>query len=450
MYGIDLSLEYNSSVLQYVSGGTNNGSTVKIVEVLSGETSKSFSVTFKAIAAGSGSLSLSGAASGEGKGSAAAGAAVNVTAPQPSSNANLGSIKLSDGTLSPEFKQSTTSYSAKVKYQTEKITISANAAAGDSVVSGLGTFDLKVGDNSFSIGVTAASGDKKTYTVVVNRMTEEETAAAVQAERDSNPSLITVDGADYFIHSDLSPLASIEGYTVEAVPRKGSTVNALCDNAGKYKLFWATDANGESGAFYSMDGQGEFTRINYIMSDDKLYVLEPFEEDLNVMPGFISGAYDLNGAKISCYKYDDKDLSDFYIFKCYVNGQSEYYRYDALEGTLQREPRFLEKEVETVSEKNGGLLDKFNQLGTQAKIIVCLLLLAAVLVIALAVLLIIKAVSRKNGDLYETEDGGETGADPLANGELSYDGDENEIAAVGEPEDEAGQTADSEFLDPDD
>ena len=176
---IDGTLTYNSSVLQYVSGGgANSGSTVKIVEGLSGEKSVSFKIVFKAIAAGSGSLSFSAEASGEGDGKASAGATVTVTETKPSTNANLGSLTISSGTLTPEFKQNTTSYTASVKYTVEKVTISANAVMGDSKVTGAGTFNLAVGDNVNTVKVTSASGATKTYTVTVRRMTEEETAAA--------------------------------------------------------------------------------------------------------------------------------------------------------------------------------------------------------------------------------------------------------------------------------
>lgn len=469
MYGIDISLTYNSAVLQYVSGGTNSGSTVKIVETLSGETSKRFSVTFKAIAAGAGSLKLSAKASGSGDGTASAGATVNVTTPQPSSNANLGSIKLSEGTLSPAFKQGTTSYTAAVKYQTEKISISANAAVGDSTVSGAGTYDLKVGDNSFNLTVTAASGDKKTYTVVVKRMTEEETAAAIKAERDNNPNLIEVDGADRFLKSDLSALGSFEGYTVSTVQRKGADISVLSDNKGKYKLFWATDAEGENGAFYTADESDKFTRVNYINLNNRLYIIEPFDNVLNVNPDFTAGEYDLNGTKVKCYKYKDDELNDFYVFNCYVGGKNGYYKFDAAENTIQREPQFLAKKVEAaVEEKDSGILDKFNSLSVQAKIVLGLLSLAAVLVIVLVVLFIVRAANSKKhsgkkaaNDImdFDLAFGGDAEQDPTNPAEIEQEAavDINENTDVSPETDEAlnfdfedvpdDKSDESEFLD---
>lgn len=391
MYAIDGTLTYNSSVLQYVSGGTNSGSTVKIVEALSGEKSKSASIVFKAIAAGAGSLSFSGKASGEGDGSASAGATVNVTATQPSKNANLASINLSDGQLSPAFKAGTTSYSASVKYTTEKISISANAAVGDSTVAGLGTFDLKVGDNSFALTVTAASGAKKTYTIKIKRMTEEETAAAIEDERKNNPHLIVVDGADYFLSEDLSNIGNIAGYTLSSVERKGANIGVFTDNNGKYTLYWATDENGENGAFYTSDEQDNFTRLNYIKIGEKLYIIEPFDSGINVSSQFVADKYDMGGISIDCYKYSDESLSDFYLFNCYIDGKNDYYMFDSLENTIQREPTFILAEQAVSNNTSANLWDKFNALNLQAKIVLILLSVAALLVFVLIVLLIIRA-----------------------------------------------------------
>lgn len=398
MYGINLTLNYNSSVLSHVSGGTNSGSTVKIVEALSGETSKSFSITFKAIAAGSGSLSLSGEASGDSNGKATAGATVTVETQQPSSNANLGSISLSAGTLSPAFSANTTKYSATVRYSVDKVTISANAAMGDSTVSGAGTFNLEVGDNSKTITVTAASGAKKTYTVTIKRMTEEETAAADKEERDRNPYLIVVDGVDRLLVSDLSAMPAFYGYTLSSVERKGAQIGVFSDNAGKYQLFWSTDQNGEDGAFYIRDDGDNFTRVKYIKTGDKIYIVEPFEKDINVSEKFTPAKYEIGGESTECYKYADEKFDGFYVFYCYINGKSDYYTLDTAENTMQRLPAFISDDVAVQSNSSTGLIDKFNQLNTQAKIILLLLVLAAVLILVLVLLLIVKAATgRKDG-----------------------------------------------------
>lgn len=87
--------------------------------------------------------------------------------PPPSSNANLSSLSVSNGAIS--FNKDTTNYSVKVGSDVTSISVSASAEDSGAKVSGTGTKTLNYGDNKISVVVTAPSGDKKTYTITVNR-----------------------------------------------------------------------------------------------------------------------------------------------------------------------------------------------------------------------------------------------------------------------------------------
>ncbi|WP_312433360.1 S-layer homology domain-containing protein [Lacrimispora sp.] len=87
----------------------------------------------------------------------------------PSSNANLASLTVNAGTLSPVFDPSVTSYSVSVGYSTASITIGATAEAG-ATISGGQMHGLNVGVNTIPVVVTAVDGvTTKTYTVTVTR-----------------------------------------------------------------------------------------------------------------------------------------------------------------------------------------------------------------------------------------------------------------------------------------
>lgn len=87
----------------------------------------------------------------------------------PSSNANLASLTVNAGTLSPVFDPSVTSYSVSVGYSTASITIGATAEAG-ATISGGQMYGLNVGVNTIPVVVTAVDGvTTKTYTVTVTR-----------------------------------------------------------------------------------------------------------------------------------------------------------------------------------------------------------------------------------------------------------------------------------------
>jgi len=99
---------------------------------------------------------------------------------QVSNNADMASLSMSSGTLSPAFASGTISYTASVDNETASITITPSVAEsnatvkvnGTTVVSGIPTsaIPLLVGDNIIGVTVTAQDGTTtKTYTLTVKR-----------------------------------------------------------------------------------------------------------------------------------------------------------------------------------------------------------------------------------------------------------------------------------------
>ncbi len=86
-----------------------------------------------------------------------------------SNNANLASLSLSSGTLSPAFSSATTAYTAVVGNEVVSVTVTALATPGAAVMTAGGS-SLAVGDNAMTVTVTSADGTAtKTYTVTVSR-----------------------------------------------------------------------------------------------------------------------------------------------------------------------------------------------------------------------------------------------------------------------------------------
>ncbi|PKL16320.1 MAG: hypothetical protein CVV49_16875 [Spirochaetae bacterium HGW-Spirochaetae-5] len=96
-----------------------------------------------------------------------------------STNANLSGLTLSSGTLSPTFGVDVISYAAEVSNATSSITVTPTVAGVNATVtvntvtvssgSASGAINLNVGANTITAVVTAESGAKKTYTVIVTR-----------------------------------------------------------------------------------------------------------------------------------------------------------------------------------------------------------------------------------------------------------------------------------------
>lgn len=85
----------------------------------------------------------------------------------PSNNADLLSLTLNSGDLSPSFNPNTLSYTAIVDASSVKIT--ATEADSNAKAEGDGTKKLSYGVNNFVIKVTAEDGTIKTYTIAVTR-----------------------------------------------------------------------------------------------------------------------------------------------------------------------------------------------------------------------------------------------------------------------------------------
>ncbi|HVS85878.1 MAG TPA: cadherin-like beta sandwich domain-containing protein [Gaiellaceae bacterium] len=94
----------------------------------------------------------------------------NSTCGFTSDSADLGSLSLSAGSLSPAFSASTTSYAATVDNATSAVSVTAAAGPGATVVT-TGGSSLAVGANTVEVTVTSLDGaHTKTYTVTVTRV----------------------------------------------------------------------------------------------------------------------------------------------------------------------------------------------------------------------------------------------------------------------------------------
>ncbi|MDR0394859.1 MAG: cadherin-like beta sandwich domain-containing protein [Tannerella sp.] len=96
---------------------------------------------------------------------------------QPSGNNALRSLLIEGVVLSPAFSPSITNYTASIPNAVTSLNVIAQAEDGGATVNISNADNLRVGDNTIRIIVTAANGSTRTYTVVVTR----ETATAVEA-----------------------------------------------------------------------------------------------------------------------------------------------------------------------------------------------------------------------------------------------------------------------------
>ena len=86
-----------------------------------------------------------------------------------SGNNSLASLSVTNYTLDKKFNTNTTNYSINVGSDVKSINVNAKAADSKAKVTIYGTNSLKSGKNTVSVVVVAENGDKKTYTIIVNK-----------------------------------------------------------------------------------------------------------------------------------------------------------------------------------------------------------------------------------------------------------------------------------------
>lgn len=156
------------------------------------------------------------------------------TGGSPSGNADLASLSVSAGTLSPSFSPEVTDYTVNVPNSTASLTVTASSADGGARVSGTGQdLALNVGANEIMVSVVAANGSAKVYTIAVNRASSSASAnadlSALSVSYDGQVSSLPVSGSKYTCFVDYATGKA----TVSAVAAdSGATVSGT----GEYSL----------------------------------------------------------------------------------------------------------------------------------------------------------------------------------------------------------------------
>ncbi len=93
-------------------------------------------------------------------------------------NADLATLTVSSGTLTPSFSAGTTSYTVTVPLEVTTLTVAATAADPYATMSitPAQPMTLSLGANPATVTVTAESGAQKVYTVVITRLMDYESA----------------------------------------------------------------------------------------------------------------------------------------------------------------------------------------------------------------------------------------------------------------------------------
>lgn len=465
-------LSFSSDVLSFASASTdvgNNGGTVTInLGKMSMANSNSVSITFKAKTSGTASLNasvISAVDNNTVEDVALGGASTKITVAnqtagsgggggeateQKSGDNSLASLKLSSATLSPGFKPNTTKYTATVDYSVSKVVVSAktsNAKAVIESVTGDGTVDLKVGQNTIQVVVRAENGVKATYTIVVTRKAEADAPASSESESEStseiqNPEVSEVlqwNGEQLQMATEIPSETVPADFEASGVVVKGQQMQALSFTRGDLKLLYLNNTN-NAGSLYVYDEAQEVIYPFIKIASERSYVmvLLPNEELESVPEGFerctfsiegkgIVTAYQLKGVGVEeaveegaevwnlfapeTYFAAEPQASEFFLLYCMNDaGEKGWYMYDAVEGTVQR---YLASAFSVQTGGNVGESDDYAQLEEELKATkttqYIIIGVAAAVIIILIIILVVLIIRNRSGEEdffeeYEEED----------------------------------------------
>ena len=502
IYAVEFALNYDPAILQFVSGDDCSGG-AGVVNVAAGNTSSSTTktYTFKALKSGSCYISTSGMGCVNENDEVISvpnqGASMTVKGKEKSGNANLKSLSLNGGKLSPGFTSGKTSYSVEVDNDVKSCEINAAAADSSAKVKISGGSNLKVGKNNCTVTVTAANGTKKVYNIVITRkkaVSETESSSKVQSSSENEvssevssedetsseettsdvesdetesgeeklePLETVIDGKKYFILNNLDGIDLPDGYNIQKSQYNEEDITILVDNDQTHAIYYLGTKESDATQLYTYDFETDtFTKLAYFKQGKKLYTFSDIPEGTQVPDGFYSTNTRIGNFNVSCYSNTEQEYSSFYYVYCYNGEEYGFYRYDSIENVMQRYPELsLQESTPIVStesvEAEEGFIAKFNGLTTNAKIIVIGIVLVILAIFALIVLFGIKVFYRRgeaefvtNLDYTEDFDSVEyNSAFNIEESESFLTEDSEEIdATVGEDEIQSADEIESDYI----
>lgn len=353
-----------------------------------------------------------------------------------SSNASLGSLVISAGTLSPEFSAATKDYTATVDYSCSSLAVTANPADSKaSVTSVTGNDSLEVGENTVSVVVTAEDGSTSTYNIVVTRRAEDDPE---NADKQDNWKKFDINGTEWTMVNDIPEDVVPEGFEHSKTVIDGLEYNTLHGTFGDITLVYLQSESGNGLFVYdaAQNAAYEFVRIN--SESHFIVVLLPKVDDVpegyNEVSLSIEGKGVATAYQTKAEKSHDQTKAFYLVYAINDNGESGWYTYDSVDGTYMRTelstPTVAQDENDTTkSELVPGIANKY-------------LVLAAILVLIIIILLLLLMVSAvknrkyKAMDYHDDDDDVDDAAEDVSNEALKETTDETADEIADELEEE--------------
>lgn len=330
----DISINYDSSKLSLVSGETHMADALGDGAM----TSKSYYLTFKAIASGTSTISVGSSSAYDwnlgvmslSSGSATITASVytppvnsgggSSTPTVYSSNNNLKTLGVEGYELNPVFDKDTLEYTVLVPSSTEKVKLFGELEETTAVVTGLDELDVSEGKNRFEVKVKAQNGSEKIYVVTIEVI-------------DENPIEVSIDGLTYTVVKRASNIKAPDNFDLISININGAEVPAFKNEVTNLILVGLKNKKGETDLYIYDQGKESFTLYNEVKTSGvKLVFLDAKE----VPEGYKLVEKIINGKKMEVYQYGN--IKDFFLMYGLNldNNEEGWYEYDVKNNLLIR------------------------------------------------------------------------------------------------------------------
>ena len=337
-------VKYDSKKLTYVSS-TLEGSTRSVGVANNGNTkTKTYTMTFRTKSTGTATISVQNAeiVAWDTSTMSVSNGSININIitqkqleDSYSSNNYLKSLSVDGYQLSPTFNKKTLEYSLELENDVRSIVVNAAKEDSKATLKGGGRYSLNEGSNDITLTVTAENGNAKNY--VIHAIVKE-----------LNPIMVTLDGKEYSVIRKKDGLEIPSTFEETVTMVNGEEVPAFESAITGYRLIALKDEDGNIG-FYIMNEDGTYTKYEEIMFGGIiLYPKTPAEKD--IPSGYEDKKVSLLGDKEITLYQSSKNTYPLVYGVNIETGKTNWYSYDAEEGTLQKFDNTRIEELST--EKN--------------------------------------------------------------------------------------------------
>ncbi len=166
-----------------------------------------------------------------------------------------------------------------------------------------------------------------------------------------NPVYVSLNGEVLIVAQTLEGLTLPDTFEATTITLGDDEVAAAVSDIIPLTLVWLSDSDGETGAWYILDAEnGTMTLYFTVTCAAERYIILDITADSLLPEGFVTTTLPIDERELTVlYAELDGTETDFYLVYAInaATGEAGLYRYDALEGTLQRYVReTLEEEMQ--------------------------------------------------------------------------------------------------------